>query len=64
MAVIEKMDEVKVILNLTKGSQTIPNCKTDATAEELHTLGEAVGELHQEDIETIMKVTESLLVLE
>ncbi|MEG0014803.1 MAG: hypothetical protein RSD26_11445 [Cellulosilyticaceae bacterium] len=63
MAVTEKMEEVKVILNLTKGSQTIPDCKPDATAEQLHTLGTAVGALHQEDIEKIMKVTQSLLTL-
>lgn len=63
MAVTEKMEEVKVILKLTKGSQTIPNCKADATAEQLHTMGTAVGELHQEGVEKVMKITESLLTI-
>lgn len=63
MAVTEKIKDVKVVLNLTKGSQSIPGCKVDATAEELHTLGSAIGELHQEDVEKIYKVTETELIM-
>lgn len=61
MAVTEKLEEVKVVLNLTKGSQTIPDCKVDASADQLHAMGKAVGDLHQEDIEKIYKITESIL---
>ena len=63
MAVTEKIKDVKVVLNLTKGTQTIPNCKPDAEAEKLHDLGTAIGDLHEEDVEKIYKVVESELVL-
>lgn len=61
MAVTEKLKDVKVVLNLVKGSQTIPNCRVDATAEELYALGEAVGNLTQEEVEEITKVQEVIL---
>lgn len=61
MAVVENIQEVKVVLNLTKGSQTIPNCKVDATAEELYTLGNAVGSLHAESVKKVLKITETQL---
>lgn len=63
MAVTEKIKDVKVVLNLTKGSQTIAGCKVDASPESLHTLGRAVGDLHQEDVEKICKVTEVELIM-
>ncbi|MEG0906850.1 MAG: hypothetical protein RSF87_11545 [Cellulosilyticaceae bacterium] len=63
MAVTEKIKDVKVVLNLTKGSQTIAGCKVDASAESLHTLGTAIGDLHQEDTEKISKITEVELIL-
>lgn len=61
MAVLENIQEVKVVLNLTKGSQTIPNCKMDATADELYDLGNAVGSLHAESVKKVVKITEALL---
>lgn len=63
MAVTEKIKDVKVVLNLTKGSQSISGCKVDASAENLHTLGKAIGDLHQEAVEKIYKVTETELIL-
>lgn len=61
MAVTETIQEVKVVLDLTKGTQTIPNCKLDASAQSLHDIGTAVGSLHAEDVQKIIKVTETLL---
>lgn len=62
MAVTEKLKDVKVVLNLTKGSQTIPGCKVDATADELYALGSAVSTLVQEELEEMTKVQETILV--
>lgn len=61
MAVSENIQEVKVVLGLTKGTQTIPNCKRDATAQELYDLGQAVGSLHEQDVKKVTKVTETLI---
>lgn len=62
MAIKEKLKEVKVVLDLTKGTQTISNCKVDASPDALYSMGIAVGDLHQETVERVMKITESELV--
>lgn len=62
MAVNEQIKDVKVVLDLTKGSQTISNCKVDATAEELYDIGHAIGSLHAEDIQRVYKVTQTELI--
>lgn len=61
MAVTETIKEVKVVLNLTKGSQTIPNCKQDASPAELYAISNAVADLHAESIEKITKVTQAVI---
>lgn len=61
MAVTEKLKGVKVVLDLAKGSQTISNCKGDATADELYTLGTAVASLQNEALDQIVKVQETIL---
>ena len=62
MAVTTKVDEVKVVLKFTKGSQTIPHCNQSASDESLYDLGAAVGSLNAESLEEVMKVTETQLV--
>lgn len=62
MAVTGTLEEVKVVLKLTKGSQTIAHCNKEATDEGLYSLGVAIGSLNAESVEGIMKVTETQLV--
>lgn len=62
MAVTATLDEVKVVMGFTKGSQTIGKCNKTATDEQLWTLGKAISSLNEEELETIMKVQESILV--
>lgn len=62
MAVTGTVDEVKVVLKLTKGSQTIAHCNKQASDEGLFQLGTAIGSLNAESVEDVMKVTETLLV--
>lgn len=64
MAVEADLKNVKVVLKLAKGSQTISGCSQDATNENLYALGEAVGSLTAERLETITKVEEHLLTNE
>lgn len=56
--------DVKVVLKLAKGSQTIGGCNESATDDQLHALGLAVSNLEKENLETISKVTETLLISE
>lgn len=51
----------KVVLKLAKGSQTISNCKKDATDEQLFALGRAVASLEAEELDSMTKVVESTL---
>lgn len=51
----------KVVLKLAKGSQTISNCKKDATDEQLFALGNAVAALEAEEVDYMTKVVESKL---
>ena len=62
MAVTGTLDEVKVVLKFTKGSQTIAHCNKTATDEGLYSLGTAIGSLNAESLEDIMKVTETNLI--
>ncbi len=63
MAVQTTLESVKVVLNLEKGSQTVANCKKDATDEALFAVGKAVGTLQREAVESISKIEESILVM-
>lgn len=62
MAITGTLEEVKVVLKLTKGSQTLAHCNKEATDEGLYSLGVAVGSLNEEGLEEIVKVTETQLV--
>lgn len=62
MAVTGTLDEVKVVLKFTKGSQTLPHCNKSATDEGLYTLGSAIASLNAESIQDITKVTETNLI--
>lgn len=64
MAIQSVLEEVKVALKFTKGSQTIGHCNKQATDENLHTLGTAIGSLNAESLQSVTKVTETLLLLE
>ena len=58
------LKDVKVVLKLAKGSQTISNCNKSATDEQLYALGSAVATLEAESLETVTKVVMSTLVSE
>lgn len=62
MEVTGTLDEVKVVLKFTKGSQTLAHCNPNASDEALYNLGHAIGSLHAESMESIMKVTETMLI--
>lgn len=62
MAVTGRLDEVKVVLKLTKGSQTIGHCNKEATDEGLYRLGVAIGSLNAESLEEVVKVEETQLI--
>lgn len=64
MAIQSVLEEVKVALKFTKGSQTIGHCNKQASDESLHTLGMAIGSLNAEALQSITKVTEALLLVE
>ncbi|MGL4737047.1 MAG: hypothetical protein ACRCW2_06275 [Cellulosilyticaceae bacterium] len=63
MAVTESVSGVKVVLKLEKGSQTISGCKHDATGEALYNMGKAIGTLQSENVNEIVKIQETKLVL-
>lgn len=62
MTVTGTLEEVKVVVKFTKGSQTIAHCNKEATDEGLYNLGAAIGSLNTESAENIMKVQETQLV--
>ena len=62
MAVTATVDEVKVVLKFTKGSQTIPHCNQSVSDDALYALGDAISSLNAEKLEDMMKVTETKLV--
>lgn len=53
---------VKVVLKLTKGSQTVADCNMEATNDQLFALATSVAKLTKEQIETVSKVEETLLI--
>ena len=53
---------VKVVLKLAEGSQTISDCSMSATNDQLFALATAVGTLTKEAIDTVSKVEETLLI--
>ncbi|QEH67676.1 hypothetical protein QTL86_16650 [Cellulosilyticum sp. ST5] len=64
MAITADVKNVKVVLNLAKGSQTISDCSKTATAEGLYSVGTAVAALLQEELEAVTKVEETSLIEE
>lgn len=64
MAVTEELKSVKVVLKLSEGSQTISDCRQDATNEQLYKLGDAVSKLEAKTVKTMTKVVESALINE
>lgn len=64
MAISGVMDEVKVVLKFTKGSQTLAHCNKQASDESLHSLGRAIGSLNVEPLEQITKVVETILLVQ
>ncbi|MEG0086346.1 MAG: hypothetical protein RR582_06875 [Niameybacter sp.] len=62
MAVTAELDEVKVVLKFTKGSQTLPHCNKEAGDENLYNLGVAIAGLNAETLERVSKVTETKLI--
>lgn len=64
MAVTSELKGVKLVLDLTKGSQTISNCNPQATDENLSALATAVGALESEQVQTVVKVVETVLTVE
>lgn len=57
-----QIKDVKVVLKLAKGSQTIPGCNQVASNDQLYALGSAVGTLTAEAVDGISKVEETMLV--
>ena len=64
MAITSVLDEIKLSLKFTKGSQTLSHCNPAATNDQLHTLGKAVASLNAESLDTMMKVEETKLLLQ
>nr|WP_302598863.1 hypothetical protein [uncultured Cellulosilyticum sp.] len=64
MAITTELKGIKLVLDLEKGSQTIPNCNPSATDESLNALGKAVAGLVQSPVEAIVKVEETVLIEE
>ncbi|MBP3886703.1 MAG: hypothetical protein J6F30_03455 [Cellulosilyticum sp.] len=62
--VTAKIKGTKVVLKLAEGSQTISNCNTKATDEELYALGNAVSKLEAQRVDAITKVVETALINE
>lgn len=59
-----EVKEVKVVLKLAKGSQTIAGCNQSASNDQLYALGSAVSTLTAEAVGSISKVEETVLVNE
>lgn len=64
MAITTELKGIKLVLDLEKGSQTIPDCNPSATDENLNALGKAVAGLVQSPVEAIVKVEETVLIEE
>lgn len=64
MAITADVKNVKVVLKLAKGSQTVSDCSKTATAEGLYEVSRAVAILLQEELEAVTKVEETTLIEE
>ena len=64
MAVVSELKGVKIVLDLEKGTQTIPNCNPSATDENLSNLALAVASLESTQLENVVKVVETVLIQE
>ena len=64
MAITADIKNVKVVLKLTEGSQTISNCSKEATSEGLYSVGTAVAGMLSEELEEVVKVVETTLIEE
>ena len=64
MAVKTELKGIKLVLDLEKGSQTIPNCNPSATDENLSALAQVVATLESTQLENVVKVVETVLIQE
>ena len=64
MAVVSELKGVKIVLDLEKGTQTIPNCNPSATDENLSNLALVVASLESTQLENVVKVVETILIQE
>ena len=62
MAITAEVKGIKVVLDLEKGSQTIANCNQSATDEALYEIGSAVATLQSENVSSVNKVVETILI--
>lgn len=62
MAIKADVKNVKVVLKLAKGSQTVSDCNKAATSEGLYNVGLAVANLLSEELEEVTKVEETSLI--
>lgn len=62
--VSDALKDVKVVLKLAKGSQTISGCNKSASNEQLYELATAVASLEAESLEIVTKVEERTLISE
>ena len=64
MAITADVKNVKVVLKLTKGSQTISDCSKEASSEGLYAVAMAVAGLLSEEVEAVTKVEYTSLIEE
>jgi len=62
MAVTAEVKGVKLVLKLEKGSQTVSNCSQSGSDDALHAIGKAVATLQKEQVTSISKVVEAVLI--
>lgn len=64
MAVTAQVKGVKLVLKLSKGSQTVSNCSQEASDESLYEIGGAVATLQKQEVTNLSKVVETILIAE
>lgn len=64
MAITTSVKNVKVVLKLEEGSQTISGCSKEAANEGLYSMAVAVSGLLNQETEGITKVEEVILIEE
>lgn len=62
MAVTAEVKGVKLVLKLEKGSQTVSNCSQGASDDALYAIGDAVASLQRENVASMSKVVETILI--